>query len=681
MKKGIIILFFTGCCFGQLKAQDVQPSNTEQQLENLANADEAETEDDSWLQELVQFRKNPINLNTADADDLKQLKILNDLQITNFIAYRKLLGNFLSIYELQAIPSWDIGVIKKLSPFAVVVNKIDLSEEFRKRLSGGEHSLLFRCAQVFNKSIGFTKKSSGNYYLGSPQKIFFRYRYRYKTLFQYGLVGDKDAGEQFFKGKQKYGFDFYSIHVFARKIGDIQSLALGDFTVNMGQGLIQWQSMAFRKSVDISSIKRQSSVLRPYNSAGEYNFHRGAGITVKKKSIEATAFVSLRKINANFNIDTLNNVEYFTSFLTSGYNRTESEINDRKSLKQLAFGGNVSFTQNNIHVGMNGIAYKFSDLLQKRDDAYNLYSLSGKSWNNVSLDYSYTYRNFHFFGEAAIDKHINKAFINGLMISVDPRVDLSFVHRAIGAKYQSINGNAFTENTFPTNENGLYAGIAVRPQQAFRLDAYADFYKFPWLKYRVDGPSYGQDFLVQLTYTPNKQTEIYTRFRSESKAVNLPENIAPTNQLVLTPKKSWRTQISYKLNKSTTIRNRFEVIRYGNTDGKKENGFLSFFDYLYNPPLNRWSGSLRVQYFETDGYNSRLYAYENDLLYNYSIPVFFDKGFRYYVNLNYDLTKHIYLWFKWSQTTYPAKDSIGSGLDEIGGNTKNEAKVQIVVYL
>jgi len=88
-----------------------------------------------------------------------------------------------------------------------------------------------------------------------------------------------------------------------------------------------------------------------------------------------------------------------------------------------------------------------------------------------------------------------------------------------------------------------------------------------------------------------------------------------------------------------------------------------------------------VQYFETDGYNSRLYAYENDLLYNYSIPVFFDKGFRYYVNLNYDLTKHIYLWFKWSQTTYPAKDSIGSGLDEIGGNTKNEAKVQIVVYL
>jgi hypothetical protein len=106
-------------------------------------------------------------------------------------------------------------------------------------------------------------------------------------------VADKDAGEQFFKGAQKYGFDFYSFHLFARKLGSIQALALGDFTVNMGQGLIQWQSLAFRKSVDILGIKRQSPVLRPYNSAGEFSFHRGAGITWQKGKIEATGFISI----------------------------------------------------------------------------------------------------------------------------------------------------------------------------------------------------------------------------------------------------------------------------------------------------------------------------------------------------------------------------------------------------
>src|SRR5699024_764576 len=156
------------------------------------------------------------------------------LQIVNLIAYRKLLGQFVSIYELQAIPAWDIGTIKKILPFVVVFNSMKLSEEFRKRFSGGEHSLLLRCSQVLNRSVGYTKKTSVNDYLGSPQRIFFRYRYQYKNLFQYGVAGDKDAGEQFLKGKQKYGFDFYSFHVFARKIGMIQSLALGDFTVNLG---------------------------------------------------------------------------------------------------------------------------------------------------------------------------------------------------------------------------------------------------------------------------------------------------------------------------------------------------------------------------------------------------------------------------------------------------------------
>jgi hypothetical protein len=60
-------------------------------------------------------------------------------------------------------------------------------------------------------------------------------------------------------------------------------LALGDYTVNLGQGLIQWQGLAFGKSAEVTSIKRQSAVLQPYRSAGEFYFYRGAGITLQKK--------------------------------------------------------------------------------------------------------------------------------------------------------------------------------------------------------------------------------------------------------------------------------------------------------------------------------------------------------------------------------------------------------------
>jgi hypothetical protein len=645
-------------------------------MENLTDEDQAETEDDSYLQQLEQFRKNPVNLNLADAAELKELRIITDLQIDNLLSYRRLFGKLINIYELQAVPSWDVTTIRKLLPFTTITSSLSVKEDFSQRIKDGDHSLLLRVSQVLEKSKGFDKSTPGTKYNGSPQRVFFRYRYTYKNLLQFGIVADKDAGEQFFRGAQSKGFDFYSFHLFARKIGIIEALAIGDFTVNLGQGLIQWQSLAFKKSSDVMGIKRQSPVLRPYNSAGEFNFHRGAGITIKKGNIEATAFASLRKISANLASDTLNNEDYITSFLTSGYNRTNSEIADRNSLQQTVFGGNIKYRGRRWHIGFNGIYYKFSKPVNKADDPYNRYAISGTSWYNFSADYSYTYRNIHFFGEAAADKNFNKAFVNGLLISVDPRVDLSILYRKIDKGYQALNANAFTENTFPNNENGFYAGISIRPADAWRVDAYCDMYKFPWLKYLVDAPSFGKDFLVQLTYTPNKQTEIYTRYRNENKQGNQSDNITVTNFLVQLPRQNWRMQISYKISSAITLRNREEMIWYDKSGINNEKGFLTFFDFIYKPLLKPYSAVLRMQYFETDGYNSRLYAYENDVLYSYSIPVFFDKGWRYYLTLNYDLTKKLSLWFRWAQTIYKDKNSIGSGLDEIPGHAKSEVKLQ-----
>ena len=89
---------------------------------------------------------------------------------------------------------------------------------------------------------------------------------------------------------------------------------------------------------------------------------------------------------------------------------------------------------------------------------------------------------------------------------------------------------------------------------------------------------------------------------------------------------------------------------------------------------------MRLQYFETDGYDSRLYAYENDVLYSFSIPVFYDKGYRYYLNVNYDVNKRLSCWFRWAQTIFKDKTTVGSGLDEIKGNKRTEVKFQVLYY-
>src|SRR5205809_2296597 len=97
-------------------AQDLSPTR-QAQLEDLTDARQAETKDDSYWQQSEHLKKHPLNLNAADANELKELISLTDLQIDNFISYRNLFGSLISIYELQAIPSWDIVTIKKILPY------------------------------------------------------------------------------------------------------------------------------------------------------------------------------------------------------------------------------------------------------------------------------------------------------------------------------------------------------------------------------------------------------------------------------------------------------------------------------------------------------------------------------------------------------------------------------------
>lgn len=452
-------------------------------------------------------------------------------------------------------------------------------------------------------------------------------------------------------------------------------MALGDFTVNMGQGLVHWQSLAFKKGADAINIKRQSSVLLPYTSAGEFNFHRGGGATLKVGPLEGSAFISVKNISANSVIDTVLNEEAFSSILTSGLHRTLAEITDRHNTGQTTLGGNISYRRTGFSMGLNGVHYQFSKSFQKRDEPYNKFAIVGKSWSNFSFDYSFTRRNLHLFGEAATDKQFNNAFLSGALIAIDPKADLTLLYRNIQKDYASIYSNAFTEGVYPVNEKGFYSGISIRPNHLWRIDGYADFYSFPWIRYRVDAPSAGKDFLFQLTYKPKRGVELYTKFRSEHKGINGASD-SVTRFIVNIPRQNWRLHLNYQLTRELLLKARTDIIWYDKKGVNAEHGFLTYIEGSYKPGFSL-SMNLRLQYFETDGFNSRIYAYESDVLHSYSIPPFFDKGFRYYLNINYDVSKKLSIWGRWAQTIYRDKESIGSGLDEIKGNKRSEIKIQL----
>ena len=197
--KGLLSILFILVWIIGLHAQEIPPI-IEQRLELTVEADETETEDDSFLQQLEYYKKNPVHLNTVTSDVLVNLRVLSPLQVYHFLNYRRLFGDFSSIFELQAVPLWDLETIKTLLPYITVTGTPFHKDDLLSRLKGGDHYVLGRVSQVLEKSQGY-KKTSGNYYEGSRQHLMMRYRYRFKNSLQYGVVMDKDAGEGLHSGK------------------------------------------------------------------------------------------------------------------------------------------------------------------------------------------------------------------------------------------------------------------------------------------------------------------------------------------------------------------------------------------------------------------------------------------------------------------------------------------------
>lgn len=674
----IFVLLSSVPAIAQEKTEEKEKSTREvseeieSRLEEMtANNEDEVTEDESYLQDLDFYSRHPLNLNTVDRETLEGLNILSPAQIDHFFTYRNLLGRLVSIYEVQAIPGWDVATIRKLLPFITVSTSVSVAS-FTDRFRGGESMLLARYTRVLEKSEGFLRDGSDgrSHYPGNPDKYLLRYKYRFKNTLQYGLTAEKDAGEQFFKGHQKYGFDFYSAHFYARDLGIVKAVTLGDFAVNFGQGLIQWQSLSFAGPGEALFIKKQGDKLRPYVSAGEVEFNRGIGFTLAKNNWEGTAFVSFRNMDATLDKDTM---DFATSIRLSGLHRTESEINGANLLNQLSYGGNLQYAGRNFRIGFNTVQYQFAKSVQKDNELYKKFISPGKYAANYSIDYSYTHKNLHFFGETASDANGDLAFVNGLAVSANRYLDVGMLHRNISYKYLALYGDAFTQSSSPVNENGFYTGINIRPNDVIRIDAYADIFKFPWLRYRVDAPSVGAEYMLQFYYRPVRGADLYVKYRSTNKAINTTEDAHATSVVENKTRQNLRMQMSMKVSADFTFRARTESVWYD-----QKAGFMIYSDVLYKPMMKRFSGNIRLQYFETDDYDTRLYAFESDVLYSYSIPMVYGKGFRYYLNLRYNLFPGVSLWTRLAQTRYADRDVIGSGLDKIEGNTKTELKAELV---
>lgn len=677
----------------------------EQSIEILSENLESDNIDFQTLFDILSiYYEKPINLNNKNIkDDLLQLGLLSENQIESLLDHIEKNGNLISIYELQAIPGFDLQTIRNIIPFVTVNAEFDSPHTGIKELfSNATNELFFRYSRVIEDQKGFENisdsswlESPNSHYLGDPGRLYVRYRFKYLTNLSFGFTMEKDQGESLFGNKKAEelfgikstkGFDYYSAHFFIKDVGKIKSLAIGDFQAQFGQGLTFWSGLAFGKSVNILTAKKTPRGLRPYTSADENLFLRGAGATFGLgEHFEITAFGSRKKIDANISAtsDTLgnNNLDNITitSFQATGSHATIGELADKHAIQETIGGGHLTFKTRKLNIGFTGVHTLYGGNLDRTLQPYSQFQFNSNSSTLLGLDYNWIFKNFNFFGEAARSQNGGTGLISGFMASLSPTFTFTGIYRNYSKDFQNLKTTAFAESSLATNERGIFFGLDGKINKNWTISAYMDQFKYPWLKYQIDGPnSSGYDGIFQIRYKPSKTLDIYARFRSRNKPYNTDLEVSDIPFVTTIHQNYYRVNVIYQVSKAVRLQSRVEYITYERGGGEKEDGFLVFQDINVKPLSSPFSFSFRYAIFDTDSYNSRHYAYENDVLYYFTIPAYYNRGTRMYLTARYKLTRGVDLWLRYSQWFYNNIESIGSGNSEITGNKKSEVRAMLV---
>ena len=663
-------LFIIPAC----SAQNPSENLIEEVLEDLSVNNDINNSVNSlnWeneLEELSNRLQEPVNLNSATREQLEQFPFLSDIQIEHLLAYIYIHGQMETIYELQLVEELDRQTIQYLLPF-VCIKDINNEPAFRWKTmlkdAGryGKNEVLTRLDIPFYKRKGYEHT-----YLGPSVYNSVKYTFRYRDQLYAGGVAEKDAGEPFAALHNRYGYDYYSFYLLLQNCGRLKSLAVGNYRLSFGQGLVMSTDYLMGKTIYASSFNNRSAGIKRHSSTDEYNYFRGVATTVAlTKRLSVSAFYSHR------NMDGVVTDGEITSVYKTGLHRSRKEADKKNLLTSQLTGGNVSYQQNHIRLGITGVYYVFNRPYEPELTGYSKYNIHGNHFYNLGIDYAYRWRRFSFQGETAIGKQ-GWASLNRLQYSPVQDIQFMLIHRFYSYDYWAMYAHSFGEGSTVQNEQGYYVGLETTPFNHWRFFVSFDLFSFPWKKYRINKPSRGTDGLIQATFTPRTNLSMYLKYRYKQKERDLTGSKGTLTLPIFHHQLRYR--LNYSLNDVFSSRTTLDYNHFHSQDRAATKGYQVTQMISSQLPWTRLFADVQGSYFCTDDYDSRVYVSEKGLLYTFYTPSFQGRGFRCAVRLRYELNKHWLFITKFGETIYLNRNEIGSGNDLIYGNKKADIQMQL----
>lgn len=655
-------------------------------LEEIAEQLITNDEDNAYqwenlFEELSDLKENPLNINSATKEQLERFPFLNSQLIENILYYLYKYGAMVSINELMVVEDMDLATFRLLKPFITCqpLEEKTHTPTLKSILKYGKQELSARMDIPLYTRAGYQpftsdyiKENPNKRYLGPSFYHNLRYKFRYTDKVYIGFTAEKDPGEPFFAGNNKKGYDYYSPYFYIRDFGKIRALALGNYRLNYGYGLVMNTDFNMGKTTALNTLLNRESGIKKHSSTDEYNYFQGiAGSIQLSEHFTADAFYSYRQM------DGIVDNRFITSLKEDGYHRIPRDYEKKNSLTNQLIGSNIQYNGKNFELGLTTVYNFFNKVLNPTYRPYNKYYPRGRDFFNLGANYKFFLKKLTWMGEVAMDKDRRMAALNTLRYRPKANFQLIAMHRFYDVAYQSMYARSVGEGSMVQNESGFYLGMEADELWYFKLTAYIDFFYFPWKKYQMTkNGTRGIDGVIQLDYSPTHELDMFIRYRYKNKFKDY--NPAEGDKITVPYiQQKGRYQLTYSPNDELVLKTTADVVHNAYQHKDPSKGFLIKQSIGYKFPKLPLQLDASVAWFKTDDYASRITVYEKSLLYSFSMPSFYGEGERFSFNTRYELNKHIVLQGKYACTHYRDREVISSGLEQIEGNLKSDLYFQV----
>ncbi|MCU0472085.1 MAG: helix-hairpin-helix domain-containing protein [Bacteroidales bacterium] len=587
-----------------------------------------------FIEQLQELADNPVRINSDDETEISRLFFLSDFQIKALANHVRSSGKIVSVYELAGIPGFDRQSAELVIPFiSLEARTFSISDSIRIRntlLS----NLIFKPGEKDTASPG------------SPLKILTKYRFLAGHL-EGGFTFEKDPGETFFTGSPPLP-DFLSAHLAWSAKGIIRKIIVGDFAARFGQGTNINTGIRTAISLTAPGYMPGRDEIKAYTSTDENNYFRGAAAEFAFRKIGLLLFWSQNKIDAAIGSVSDTSMFFIENLYLSGLHNTSSSMLKRDALTENTYGMNFTCNFSSVKAGLSLSENRFSlPFNSEKENPEKLFDFEGTRNRIVSAYYNSLINRILLYGEFSMNFPRNFALIQGITLRPSDRLSINFLYRNYTPGFTTFHGNGPGSGSSTSNEQGLLGNFTFEAARHFFISAGCDISKHPWLRYRSSFPSLGKKEEIRLRYLPSEKITFDLSYYFRYSMYN---NVETTGIAGVEENRSRtiKVQIKYSPNESLSAATRIDH-KVAEPSGSK--GTLLSQDLIWRcrqVPVTLW---FRYCIFSTRDWDSRLYTYENDLLYSFSIPALSGEGSRSYAMLKWEVGDYAELRVKYSITS------------------------------